>query len=181
MEKCEQIFNVYSIWAPMTSCLSFSANACLALSVSGSIFVVEIFRFLKADRAAFADFGLDLSCCCSTSASCFSLSAFFMASNLSLCSLRNSVRFFNSTGSMFESANASAIVSTCEHSILSDGLTGDIGEAAALVGSVETADVSIAAKNKVHAMNFRLIYSVKILQQILQQNLQPMHIRGYIL
>ena len=150
----------------MTSCLSFSANACLALSVSGSIFDDEIFRFLKAERAAFADFGLDLSCCCSTSASCFSLSAFFMASNLSRCSFRNSVRFFNSSGSIFESANASATASTCEDSIFPGGLAGDIGDAEALVGSVETAEVSITARNKVHTMNFRLIYNVNILQHL---------------
>jgi len=133
----------------MTSCLSFSANALLALSVSGSKSDSLLFLCFIAERAALADFGLDLSCCCSTSAHCFSLSAFFIAKSLSLCSLRNSVRFCNSSGSILESANASAMALTGEVEFFRDDADDDDGEAGAsltLVGRVDTADVSITEK-----------------------------------
>ena len=56
--------------------------------------------------AARADFGLDFICFCSASSSCFSLSAFFMANNLSRWLFRNSVRFDNSSGSISSPAGS---------------------------------------------------------------------------
>ena len=81
---------------------------------------------LSAERAALADFGLDFSCCCSTSANCFSRSAFFIANSLSLCSFKNSVRFLSSSGSILDSANASAMDSTCELSFFFVSFGGNV-------------------------------------------------------
>ena len=140
----------------MTSCFSLSAKACLAFNVSGSIFVAALPLFFMAERAAFADFGLDLRFCCSASTSCFSLSDFFIASNLSRCSLRYSVRFFSSSGSIFDSANASAMASTLDVSDIPTGfddVVGDGVDSFLLTGNVDTPDVPITEISNLEIMD----------------------------